>query len=147
MKKTIPAIALILSVLMLLTTVAVYADGTAPEETPDPASLLVGSWRMPSSPFGDDFLCYVVLNEDGSFLNATNLYESGGTSGSYTQKVTTNETFQWYMTGSTSLQLHYSYLDDNGEFVTDLTYNPTDDALYFYGSLYAVRDDSFVLVR
>ena len=147
MKKTIPAIALMLSLLLLLTMAAVYADHASPEESPDPASLLVGSWRMPSSPYGDDFLCYVVLNEDGSFMNVTNLYESGGTSGPYTQQVTTNETFRWTMTGSTGLQLHYSYLDDAGEFVTDLTYSPADDALYFYDSLYAVRDGSFVLVK
>ena len=38
----------------------------------------------------------------------------------------------------------FSYLDDNGEFVTPLTYSEADDALYWDGALYAVRDNTFV---
>ena len=99
---------------------------------------------MPPSPFGDDFTCYVVLNADGSFMNVTNLYESGN-SGPYTQTVSTNETFFWKRTGPTSLELHYSYLDENGEFVTELTYNEGTDTLYYWGQVYAERDTTFVL--
>ena len=144
MKKLFPALTFLLATLMLLSLVPVFAE-QAPSDATASADPLVGAWRMPASPFDDDFTAYVVLNADGSFLNATNLYESG-TSGPYTQTITTNETFYWVRTGSSSIDLHYSYLDDNGEFVTSLTYNPKDDAFYFYDMLYAVRDDSFELL-
>ena len=45
---------------------------------------------------------------------------------------------------TSTLELRYSYLDDNGEFVTPLTYSEADDALYWDGALYAVRDTTFV---
>ena len=157
MRKILPIVVLFAALMLLSacasadqaapTPAAAPADQPAAAESAEPVDLLVGSWRMPQSEFGDDgFTVYVVLNADGSFLNATNIYDSGN-SGSYTQKVSTNETFRWERTGNTSLELHYSYLDDNGEFLTELTYNPREDALYFGNMLYATRDDSFVLVQ
>ena len=122
------------------TTAETIADTTG-ENNNDP---LVGSWRMPPSPVGDDFSAYVVLKADGSFFNATNLYDSGN-SGPYTQTVVTNDSFYWVRTGRNTLELHYDYHDDNGEFVTELTYDPMDDKLYFGEEVYAFRDDSFVL--
>ena len=164
MKKIVPAISLILAALMMMAMLTACADNaaSAPAPAADPAvsaapaavsdssedvDPLVGSWRFPPSPFGDDFTCYVVLNADGSFYNATNLYSNGTTSGPYTQQVTTNETFRWVKLDERNLELHYSYLDDNGEFVTPLSYSAADDALYYAGAVYAVRDDSFVLVK
>lgn len=159
MKKIIPAIAMILTAMMLLTACVVSADNnssTAPvtpvepasPTTPEPENVdpVVGAWRMPPSPYGDDFTCYVVLNADGSFMNVTNLYDEGNTD-SFTQNVSTNETFRWVKTSPTGIDLHYDYHDDNGEFVTSLTYNPRDDSLYFFDMLYATRDDSFELLK
>ena len=159
MKKIIPAIAMILTAMMLLTACVVSADNnssttpanpveSASPTTPEPENVdpVVGAWRMPPSPYGDDFTCYVVLNADGSFMNVTNLYDEGNT-GSYTQNVSTNETFRWVKTSPTGIDLHYDYHDDNGEFVTSLTYNPRDDSLYFFDMLYATRDDSFELLK
>ena len=159
MKKIIPAIAMILTAMMLLTACVVSADNnssTAPvtpvepasPTTPEPENVdpVVGVWRMPPSPYGDDFTCYVVLNADGSFMNVTNLYDEGNTD-SFTQNVSTNETFRWVKTSPTGIDLHYDYHDDNGEFVTSLTYNPRDDSLYFFDMLYATRDDSFELLK
>ena len=159
MKKIIPALAMILTAMMLLTACVVSADNkesTAPLSTEEPASLattepenvdpVVGAWRMPPSPYGDDFTCYVVLNADGSFMNVTNLYDEGNTD-SFTQNVSTNETFRRVKTSPTGIDLHYDYHDDNGEFVTSLTYNPRDDSLYFFDMLYATRDDSFELLK
>ena len=119
---------------------------TAPEADTESVDPLVGAWRFPPSPFGDDFTVYVVLNADGSFFNATNLYQNGTTTGPYTQTITTNETFVWQKLSDTSLELHYSYLDANGEFMTPLTYNEANDTLYWGTDVYAVRDDSFVLL-
>ena len=159
MKKRALSLAAVFVLLTILTAACGFADaGTVsapiPDSTPaaNPALAeeetdpFVGAWRMPPSPFGDDFTAYVVLNADGSFLNATNLYESGN-SGKHTQTVVTNETFRWQRTGSNTLELHYSYQDDNGEFVTELSYNAKEDAFYFYGEVYAVRDTAFVLEK
>ena len=172
MKRILPAAALIVAAMMLLTACAGSADSapSAPAEeskpaetaalepvTPEPAPAeqasadpvsadpVVGSWRLPPSPYGDDFTCYIVLSADGSFMNVTNLYDSG-TSGSYSQKISTNETFRWVRVSPTGIDLHYDYHDENGEFVTSLTYNPKDDSLYFYDMLYATRDDTFELL-
>ena len=160
MKKTFSAISLLLAALMMITMLTACADQTvaaaptvsvAPVESAEPSAEpvdpLVGSWRFPPSPFGDDFTCYIVLNADGSFYNATNLYQNGTTTGPYTQTVTTNETFIWRRIDDRNLELRYSYLDDNGEFVTPLTYNAAEDKLYYANEVYAVRDDSFVLVK
>ena len=162
MKKCFSAVSLILALLMMLTVLTACADNSAaapaaPEtpaapapaaaESSAPVDPCVGSWRFPPSPYGDDFTCYVVLNADGSFYNATNLYQNGTTSGPYTQSISTNETFRWNKLSDSSLELRYSYLDANGEFVTPLTYSAADDSLYFYGQLYAVRDNSFELVQ
>ena len=156
MRKTISAVALLVAVLLMITMLTACADNSVPAapanqtepaaaaESAEPVDPLVGSWRFPPSPFGDDFTVWVVLNVDGSFFNATNLYQNGTTSGPYTQTVTTNETFVWKKLSDTSIELHYSYLDANGEFVTPLTYSEADDALYWGTDLYAVRDDSFV---
>ncbi len=162
MKKNIPAVSLILAVLMIITMLTACADNSAadpavpenpeaesavPAENAAPVDPLVGSWRFPPSPFGDDFTNYIVLNADGSFYNATNLYQNGTSSGPYTQTISTNETFRWVKLSDSSLELRYSYLDANGEFVTQLTYSAADDALYLYGQLYAVRDSEFELVQ
>ena len=160
MKKSITAVSLLLAVLMMITMLTACADNSipaqtapaasapvaeaAPAENAQPVDPLVGAWRFPPSPYGDDFSVYVVLNADGSFYNATNLYQNGASSGPYTQTITTNETFVWKKLSDYSLELHYSYLDDNGEFVTPLTYSEADDALYWDGALYAVRDNTFV---
>ena len=172
MKRTFSALALVLALLMVLTMTTACADQSAqtqpapdqstpaqpapvqtsstqtapaqPEKEVDP---LVGAWKMPESIYGDDFDCFVVLNEDGSFLNATNLYESEAKTGPYTQMISTNETFKWIRVGSTTVELHYSYMDENGEFVTELTYNEQEDALYFGTELYARRADNFELVK
>ena len=157
MRKTVSAVALLVAVLLMVTVLTACADNSvpaaqsgqaepaaAPAESAEPVDPLVSSWRFPPSPFGDDFTVWVVLNADGSFFNATNLYQNGTTSGPYTQTVTTNETFIWKKLSDTSIELHYSYLDANGEFVTSLTYSEADDALYWGTDLYAVRDDSFV---
>lgn len=163
MKKSITAVSLLLAVLMMITMLTACADNSipaqtapaapaaeatpavaAPAESAQPVDPLVGAWRFPPSPYGDDFSVYVVLNADGSFYNATNLYQNGASSGPYTQTITTNETFVWKKLSDYSLELHYSYLDDNGEFVTPLTYSAADDALYWDGALYAVRDNTFV---
>ena len=142
MKKRALSLAAVFVLLTIFAAAGAFADAApAAEEEIDP---FVGAWRMPPSPYGDDFTTYVVLNADGSFLNATNLYTSG-TSGEHTQTVVTNETFRWQRTGNSTLELHYSYQDDNGEFVTELTYNAKEDAFYFYGEVYAVRDTDFVL--
>lgn len=160
MKKSFSAVFLILAVLMLITMLTACADNSVkaattqetpaaaaptPVESAEPVDPLVGSWRYPPSPFGDDFTSYVVLNADGSFCNVTNLYQNGTTSGPYTQTVTTNETFRWIKLSDSSLELRYSYLDANGEFVTPLTYSAADDALYWGTELYATRDTEFVL--
>ena len=148
MKKTVSLLAFVLAALMMMSVLTAFADQAAAEAPDGSAAVdpLVGSWRFPPSPFGDDFACYVVLNADGSFYNATNLYQNGSTSGPYTQTVTTNETFVWKKLSDSSLELHYSYLDANGEFVTPLTYNAADDKLYWGSDVYAFRDDSFVLL-
>ena len=163
MKKMLPISAIILSVMMLLTMTTACADQSAPMSSaaPSPApaetaeaapeepakevDLFVGTWKMPPSPFDDDFSCYVILNEDGSFLNVADIYDYD--TGTYKQTITTNETFKWVRTGPASLDLHYSYLDDNGEFITDLTYNPKEDAFYYGETVYATRDNSFVLEK
>ena len=172
MKRTFPALALVLALLMVLTLTTACADQAAPTQPapvqsgpaePAPAQAapaqatpaqpekevdpLVGAWKMPESIYGDDFDCFVVLNEDGSFLNATNLYESEAKTGPYTQMISTNETFKWVRVGSTTVELHYSYMDENGEFVTELTYNEQEDAFYFGTELYARRADNFELVK
>ena len=160
MKKSITAVSLLLAVLMMITMLTACADNSipaqsapaasapvaeaAPAESAQPVDPLVGAWRFPPSPYGDDFSVYVVLNADGSFYNATNLYPNGASSGPYTQTITTNETFVWKKLSDSTLELRYSYLDDNGEFVTPLTYSAADDALYWDGALYAVRDNTFV---
>ena len=160
MKKSITAVSLLLAVLMMITMLTACADNSipaqpapaasapvaaaAPAEPSQPVDPLVGAWRFPPSPYGDDFSVYVVLNADGSFYNATNLYQNGASSGPYTQTITTNETFVWKKLSDSTLELRYSYLDDNGEFVTPLTYSEADDALYWDGALYAVRDNTFV---
>ena len=145
MKKTIAATLAVLVVLMLLTMACSFAEenNAAPAESTDP---LVGSWRMPPSPFGDDFAVYLVLNADGSFLNATNLFEEGKSSGPYTQTVTTNDTFRWTRIAKNTIELRFDYGDENGEFVSTLDYNPADDTLYMFGAVYARRDGSFVLL-
>ena len=161
MKKMTPAITMILAIMMILTMMTACADGnTAPAPT-DPAAVseapvapaetaevdpVVGSWRMPPSPFGDDFEVFIVLNADGSFLNATNLFDSGN-SGSYTQTVTTNEDFYWVKVNDTTVDLHYNYHDANGEFVTTLNYDPVGDKFYYGREVYAERDNTFVLVN
>ena len=160
MKKILSALVILLAAVMLISagsafaeqspsepasTAAADAAAAAPAKAAAAEDPLVGAWRMPPSPFGDDFTVYVVLNADGSFMNVTNLYESGN-SGPYTQTVSGNETFRWVRTGGSGLELHYSYLDDNGEFVTSLSYKEEDDALFFADQLYAERDDSFVLL-
>lgn len=145
MKKIVFALALLLVTVMLLAPVSAFAE-QSPSKAAEPEDPLVGAWRMPESPYGDDFTVFVVLNADGSFGNVTNLYESGK-SGPYTQSITGNETFRWVRTGDASIELHYSYLDDNGEFVTSLSYKEEDDSLYFGEMLYAERDDSFVLLE
>ena len=171
MKKSFPAIAAVLVLMMLLTSGCASADSSAPSAAPAPvqteapapaaspaavppsapaessapADPVVDSWRIPPSPYGDDFEVYLVLNADGSFLNATNLFEEGKNSGPYTQTVVTNETFRWKRIDKNTLELHYDYGDDNGEFVSTLTYDPVTDALYMFGQLYANRDSSFVL--
>ena len=160
MKRITPAVTTILAVMMLLTMMTACADSnTAPAPT-DPAAVspaaapetveevdpVVGSWRMPPSPFGDDFEVFIVLNADGSFLNATNLYDSGN-SGSYTQTVQTNEDFYWVKINDTTVDLHYNYHDANGEFVTTLNYDPVGDKFYYGREVYAERDDTFVLVN
>lgn len=165
MKKSLTAVSFLLAVLMMITMLSACADNsipaqtaettqaapsapvaetTAPAESTQPVDPLVGAWRFPPSPYGDDFSVYVVLNADGSFYNATNLYQNGASSGPYTQTITTNETFVWKKLSDSTLELRYSYLDDNGEFVTPLTYSEADDALYWDGALYAVRDTTFV---
>ena len=165
MKKSLNAVSFVLAVLMMITMLSACADNSipaqtaeitqaapsapvaetaAPAESTQPVDPLVGAWRFPPSPYGDDFSVYVVLNADGSFYNATNLYQNGASSGPYTQTITTNETFVWKKLSDSTLELRYSYLDDNGEFVTPLTYSEADDALYWDGALYAVRDTTFV---
>ena len=129
---------------------AVPAIPAVPESTPAavPAAeakevdQVVGSFKYPPNPYGDDFESFIVFNEDGSFLYATNLFQGGG---SYTQTIRTNEDFYWLKTGSNSYELHEDYHDVNGEFVTPLTYDAETDSLYWYGDLYASRDNSFVL--
>ncbi len=132
MKKSITAVSFILAVLMVITMLTACADNSipaqttpaaptmeaAPAESAQPVDPLVGAWRFPPSPYGDDFSVYVTI--------------------------TTNETFVWKKLSDSSLELHYSYLDANGEFVTPLTYSEADDALYWDGALYAVRDNTFV---
>ena len=147
MKRTLPALALVLALLMILTMATACAEQPAPAQPEKEVDPLVGAWKMPESVYGDDFDCFVVLNEDGSFLNATNLYLSEAKTGPYTQTVSTNETFKWVRAGSTVVELHYSYLDDNGEFVTELTYNEKEDAFYFGTELYATRDTTFELAK
>ena len=163
MKRFTPAITTILAVLMLLTMMTACADSNtapaptdpaavtaespaAPAETAEDVDPVVGAWRMPPSPYGDDFTVYIVLNADGSFLNATNLYDSGN-SGSYTQTVRTNEDFYWVKVNDTTVDLHYDYHDANGEFVTTLNYDPVGDKFYYGREVYAERDDTFVLVN
>lgn len=129
---------------------AVPAVPAVPESTPEAAPAaetkevdqVVGSFKYPPNPYGGDFDKYLVLKEDGSWLYATNLYQSGG---SYTQTIQTNEDFYWVKTGSNSYELHENYHDINGEFITPLTYDAESDSLYWYGDLYASRDNSFVL--
>ena len=91
MKKSITAVSFILAVLMVITMLTACADNSipaqttpaaptveaAPAESAQPVDPLVGAWRFPPSPYGDDFSVYVVLNADGSFYNATNLYQNG----------------------------------------------------------------------
>ena len=145
MKKIVFALALLLLTVMLLSPCSAFAE-QRPSDAAEAEDPLVGAWRMPASPYGDDFTVYVVLNADGSFMNVTNLYESGN-SGPCTQTVTGNETFRWVRTSTSGIELHYSYLDDNGEFVTSLSYDEEEDAFFFGDMLYAERDDSFVLVE
>ena len=93
MKKLLPTLALILAAFMLLSLTSAFADNTeTPAEADEPVDPLVGAWMMPPTPFGEDFRGFMVLNEDGSFLNATNFYDSPKCVGPFTQKVTTNET-------------------------------------------------------
>ena len=170
MKRILPALALILALMMVLTMATACADQTtqkqpapaqststqpapaqsapaqtAPAEPEKEVDPLVGAWKMPESIYGDDFDCFVVLNEDGSFMNVTNLYESEAKTGPYTQMISTNETFKWVRVGSTTVELHYSYMDDNGEFVTELTYDEKEDSFYFGTERYATRDTTFEL--
>ena len=144
MKKRFTAIALILAALMLLALPGACAENAAPE-TSEPVDPLVGAWRMPPTPFGEDFKAYVVLNADGSFMNVTCFYENDSDPKPSMQTVVTNESFVWVRTGETTLELHYDYHDDNGEFVTELEYDPEADALYFWDTLYGLRDEDFEL--
>ncbi len=149
MKKLISAIAAVLAVMMLLSACASaeVQPYSAPEQpTEKPVSPFVGAWRMPGSPFDDDFTCYIVINEDGSFMNVTNLYSSGSAKGPYTQNISTTDAFYWLDLGGRALELHYDYHDDNGEFVTTLDYNPSEDTLYYFKEVYATRDPDFVLL-
>ncbi len=147
MKKLLPTLALILAAFMLLSLTSAFADSAeTPAEADEPVDPLVGAWMMPPTPFGEDFRGFMVLNEDGSFLNATNFYDSPKCVGPFTQKVTTNETFTWVKLSDTRIELHYSYHDDNGEFITPLDYDPDSDCFYLWGSLYAFRDDTFEYV-
>ena len=143
MKKLIPAIAVLLSALMLFSTCAFAESQNNPIPAEESVSPFAGAWRMPPSPFGDDFACYVILNADGSFFNVTRFFESDP-DGPYTQMVSGNESFYWRSIGETVLELHYDYHDDNGEFITELDYHPAEDTLYFGTEIYAVRDNTFV---
>ena len=76
MKKSITAVSFILAVLMVITMLTACADNSipaqttpaaptveaAPAESAQPVDPLVGAWRFPPSPYGDDFSVYVVLN-------------------------------------------------------------------------------------
>ena len=103
---------------------------------------IVGTFKYPDPPYEHDFDKYIVFKEDGSFMYVTNLYGAGG---SVSQTVQTNEDFYWLKTGSNSYELHEDYHDINGEFVSAFTYNADEDAIYMFGSLYASRDNSFVM--
>ena len=75
MKKSITAVSFILAVLMVITMLTACADNSipaqttptaptveaAPAESAQPVDPLVGAWRFPPSPYGDDFSVYVVL--------------------------------------------------------------------------------------
>ncbi len=148
MKKLTLSLALVLSLLVLLCMAAACAENpAAPSPAKDTAveDPLVGAWKMPPSPFGEDYRCHLVLNADGSFLFTTTVPGSAGNPDS--QTVSTNETFIWKRVGKTDIELHYDYHDDNGEFVTTLTYRPKEDKLYLWDSVYAGRDDRFVLLN
>ena len=62
-------------------------------------------------------------------------------------QILTMNWFYWKKIGSTSYELHEDYHDVNGEFISQFEYNAKEDALYMFGSLYAIRDDSFVLQK
>lgn len=106
---------------------------------------IVGAFKYPPNPYGDEFDSFIIFKEDGSFLYATNLYENGR-GGAYTQQTRTNEDFYWLKTGGNKYELHEDYHDINGEFVTPLTYDAETDAIYMYGELYARRDSSFSIL-
>ena len=146
MKKLTLSLALVLSLLVLLCMAAACADSpaAAPAKAAETEDPLVGAWKMPPSPFGEDYRCHLVLNADGSFLYTTTVPGSAGKADS--QTVSTNETFTWKRVGKADIELHYDYHDDNGEFVTTLTYRPKEGKLYLWDSVYAERDDSFVLL-
>ncbi len=121
---------------------AVSTAEAAPAAEAKEVDQVVGSWKFPAPEFDSDFDKYIVFKADGSFMYVTNLYGAGS---SYTQTVQTNEDFYWLKTGSNSYELHEDYHDINGEFVTPLTYNAEEDALYWYSMVYASRNNSFVL--
>jgi len=125
---------------------AVVPTAAVPEAAPaaeaKEVDQIVGTFKYPDPPYECDFDKYIVFKEDGSFMYVTNLYNG---SGSYTQTVQTNEDFYWLKTGSNSYELHENYHDINGEFVSNFTYNADADAIYMFGSLYASRDNSFVM--
>ena len=109
MKKLIPVVAVLLSALMLFSTCAFAESQSKPIPAEESVSPFPGAWRMPPSPFGDDFACYVILNADGSFINVTRFFESES-DGSYTQMVSGDESFYWRSIGETVLEHLFYYL-------------------------------------
>lgn len=109
---------------------------TAKEESEKDA--IIGTFKYPDNPYGGDFDSYIVFDENGSFSYVTHLYKSEK-GGDYTEQVRTNKDFYWIKTGNNSYELHEDYHDINGEFVTPITYNAEEDAIYMDGSLYASR--------
>ena len=163
MKKMMITLAIVLTAVIAVTVAFASADNTAATAlTPSqsmpaaagetapaaaapaaPVDQAVGAWKNPRSVYNaGEFDSYTVLKEDGTFLFVTNLYTGNG---GYDQKVTGNEKFRWSRIGSTTYELRYDYGDANGEFVSELEYNPKDDCFYFFGELYGTRDPSFTL--
>ena len=57
MKKIVFALALLLVTVMLLAPVSAFAE-QSPSKAAEPEDPLVGAWRMPESPYGDDFTVF-----------------------------------------------------------------------------------------